>query len=198
MTHLWSLYQRAIIKQGKQLKCHTGQHTILCESKINQSINQSYNKGRCSPGWWMGCSLDQYWPGISTKNTWCKCGPCQHTIIHKAYIGGDFHTNIINTDVVQAVNVMPVAPVLAEYSHTKYQIYIWCRPTKSMPVESVSAETYIPNIIDADMVQAGECDACSTSIGRICLQKNMGCKYGTGRQRECLWSQYRPRHSYQI
>ena len=36
---------------------------------------------------------------------------------------------------------------------------------------SVLAETFIPNIIDADVVQAGECDACSTSIGRISLQK---------------------------
>ena len=40
-----------------------------------------------------------------------------------------------------------------------------------MPVGSVSAETFIPNRIDADVVQAGECDACSTSIGRVSLQK---------------------------
>ena len=160
MTHLWSLYQRAIIKQGKQLKCHTGQHTILCESKINQSINQSYNKGRCSPGWWMGCSSDQYWPGISTKNTWCKCGPCQHTIIHKAYIGGDFHTNIINTDVVQA---------------------------SECDACSTSIGQVLPyKISDIYMVQADKEHACGVSIGRDIHTKYNRCRYGPGWWMWCL------------
>ena len=34
-------------------------------------------------------------------------------------------------------------------------------------MESVSAETFIPNIIDADVVQAAECDACRDSVGRV-------------------------------